>query len=356
MHSVWNVVWNMRVVDAFCGAGGVSCGCLQVPGVKVILGIENDDKMLRSWASNTGSGSRAVCATIGKDKIDWPEAAPDLFVHLSPPCTALSKARAGSAIKAEIDDGLGLLRWSLDLVLQKGYLNFSLENVSTTATRAVAQEYAKQHPTRIAFSTFDCADFNTPQTRLRLIISNPTTIKLLKETAVSRLTVATAFENAGLALPATHIKSNTNNRDGTPCIRSVQQQAFTVTASHPLTWADVHGTTVRCLNVQESALLMGFSPTWKLPEGSRLGIHGVGNAVPPPMAAAILRCAIEAASLHATLVPTPTAMRPPSALSDEASASSSHPSVRKRAVSYAKYRSLKRRVEALEQALMCASS
>ena len=180
---------------------------------------------------------------------------------------------------------------------------------------------------------------------------------------MSRLTVAAAFEYAGLALPATHIKSNTNNRDGTPCIRSVQQQAFTVTASHPLTWADAHGTTVRCLNVQESALLMGFSPTWKLPEGSRLGIHGVGNAVPPPMAAAILRCAIEAASLHAalaptptalgspSLAPTPTALRPQSALSDEASASSSHPSVRKRAVSYAKYRSLKRRVEALEQAL-----
>ena len=145
--------------------------------------------------------------------------------------------------------------------------------------------------------------------------------------------------------------TSTTQRDGTPCIRSVQQQAFTVTASHPLTWADAHGATVRCLNVQESALLMGFAPTWKLPEGSRLGIHAVGNAVPPPMAAAIMRCAVESAHLHAALMPTPTAMRPPSALSDEAPASSSHPPVRKSAVSYAKYRSLKRRVEALEQAM-----
>ena len=334
----------MRVVDAFCGAGGVSCGCLQVPFVKVVLGIDNDDKMLRAWASNTGG--RAVCATIGKDAIDWPEAASDLFVHLSPPCTALSKARAGSALASEIDGGLGLLRWSLDLVLQKGYLNFSLENVSTTATRAVAQEYAEQHPTRIAFNTFDCADFGTPQNRLRLIISNPATIKLLKETAVTRLTVAAVFENVGLTLASTHIKSNTNNRDGTPCIRSVQQQAFTVTASHPLTWADTHGTTVRCLNVHESALLMGFTPTWKLPEGSRLGIHAVGNAVPPPMAAAILRCAIEAARPHAALMPTP----PPTAQGDVCASHALSPShtKRKRVVSYTKYRALKRRVEALE--------
>lgn len=112
---------------------------------------------------------------------------------------------------------------------------------------------------------------------------------------MTRLTVAAAFDTAGLTLPSTHTKSNTTNRGGTPCIRSVQQQAFTVTASHPRTWADAQGTTVRCLNVQESALLMGFTPTWKLPEGSRLGIHGVGNAVPPPMAAAIMRCAIKAA-------------------------------------------------------------
>jgi len=172
---------------------------------------------------------------------------------------------------------------------------------------------------------------------------------------VTRLTVATAFENAGLALPSTHIKSNTNNRDGTPCCRSVQQQAFTVTASHPLTWADAHGATVRCLNVQESAVLMGFTPTWKLPEGSRLGIHAVGNAVPPPLAAAIMHCAIDAARVHASPSPLPI---PPHAESNECGSHALSPShaKRERIVSYAKFRSLKRRVDALEVCVMRGAS
>ena len=59
------------------------------------------------------------------------------------------------------------------------------------------------------------------------------------------------------------------------------------------TWADVHGATVRCPLPQRTGVgcphAMGFTPTRKLPEGSRLGTHGVGNA--DPMAAAIMRCA-----------------------------------------------------------------
>jgi site-specific DNA-cytosine methylase len=333
----------MRVIDAFCGVGGMSCGFLRVSGVKVILGIENNDKILRAWASNTGG--RAVYATIGIDEIIWPEASPDIFVHLSPPCTALSKARAGSATKTELDKGLGMLRWCIELVVKKGYLNFSLENVSTAATRAVAQEYAALYPSLIAFGTFDSADFDTPQNRLRLIISNPNMIRLLKETPVTRLTVANAFKNAGLALPGTHIKSNTNNRDGTPCMRSVHQQSFTVTSSHPLTWADAHGTTVRCLNVHESAILMGFTPTWKLPAGSRLGIHAVGNAVPPPMATAIMRCAVEAARAYTSPTTLPSPPIPPH---DEIDHTLASQHVSKHTVSYKKFQSLKRRVDALE--------
>jgi len=340
----------MRVCDAFCGVGGMSAGCLQVDGVEILCGVDCDDKMLRIWAANTQK--RAYCATIGKDAVEWPTTADDLFVHLSPPCTALSKARAGSASTKELAAGLSALRFTFNLVLEKGYQHFSIENVSTVNSRSVAKGFKDRHPAVFDYHTFDCADFGVPQSRIRLIISTPETIKLLRETPVNRLTVAEAFAKAGLPLPATHLRSNTNNRDGTACTRSVQQQSFVTTASHPLTWSDHSGQSVRCANVAETAVLMGFPSSWKLPTGSRLGIHALGNAVPPPMAAAIMRCALEAARLRAAnpapvLVPSEGACAAPPSESD----STRSDAKRARSVSYKKYRALKRRVEALEDQL-----
>ena len=61
----------MEVVDAFCGAGGFSAGAM-VAGCRVTMGIDSDPVPLKLWAANTGG--RAVCATIGRDAVEWPEA------------------------------------------------------------------------------------------------------------------------------------------------------------------------------------------------------------------------------------------------------------------------------------------
>lgn len=153
-----------------------------------------------------------------------------------------------------------------------------------------------------------------------------------------RVSVADAFAAAGVSLPAQFLKSNTTNRDGTPCVRSVrgngsaraasvapacptvprararqvQQPAFTITASHPLIWCDRAGVTLRCLHVSESALLMGFAPGWTLPLGSRVGLRAVGNAVPPPLSAAVMSAAVIAAGRPAPPpLPAPTPSHPP---------------------------------------------
>ena len=283
----------MRVVDVFCGIGGFSCGAMSME-CSVEGGIDNENRVLRAWAANTAG--QATCATVGKEDISWPEAAPDLHVHFSPPCTAISKARC-SAPQSEVDDGLDMIRLCLDVVVDQGYANWSLENVSTVATRALLDEHQRRHPDEIAHATLDAADFGTPQTRARLIASTPKTIKFLKEQPVHRVSVANAFAASGITLPATHIKSTTNNRDGTPCVRSVHQAAFCVTASHPLTWCKHDGTTVRTLTAAESAALQGFPKSWLLPPGSRAGIRAAGNAIPPPFAAAIVRAALSAAGL-----------------------------------------------------------
>ena len=292
----------MRVVDAFCGAGGWSAGAI-ASGCTPVLGIDSDAAPLKLWATNCTPAGRAVCATIGEGAIEWPEAAPDVHVHLSPPCTSLSKARAGSASATSVATALDAVRWCVQLVLDKGYTSWSMENVATPATRGCVAELARQHPDRVAHLTLDAADYGVGSNRVRLIASTPAVIRALKERPVQRVSVAEAFAAAGLPLPSEYIKSNTSSRDGTPCMRSTQQPAFTVTASHPLIWCTRAGATVRCLTVAESAALMGFPTDWKLPLGSRAGLRAVGNAVPPPLAKAVMTCAVtEAQSL---LIETP---------------------------------------------------
>ena len=275
----------MEVVDAFCGAGGFSAGAMAAR-CRVTMGIDSDPVPLKLWAANTGG--RAVCATIGRDAVEWPEARPGLHVHLSPACTHLSKARAGSASQGDVEGALRMVRWCLDLVVERGYSSWSLENVATP----LVDEVASRHPSAVAYTTVDAADYGSASSRLRLIASTPATIRRLKEQPTLRVSVADVLASAGLPLPAGHLRSNTVSRNGSPCVRSVQQPAFCVTASHPLTWCDSGGVTVRCLTVAESACLMGFPPGWQLPLGSRNGIRAVGNAVPVPLAAAIMRAAM----------------------------------------------------------------
>jgi len=182
----------MRVIDAFCGTGGWSAGAVAA-GCTPVLGIDSDAAALKSWATNCSPAGRAACATIGVDAIDWPEAAPDVHVHLSPPCTSLSKARAGSASATSVATALEVVRGCVQL--------------------------------------------------------------------------------------------NTSHRNGTPCVRSTQQPAFTVTASHPLIWCTRTGATVRCLTVAESAVLMGFLPDWAgLGLGLGLAIHRHGLVLAPGLA------------------------------------------------------------------------
>ena len=292
----------MHVIDAYCGAGGWSAGAVAA-GCTPVMGIDSDSGPLKLWAANCRPAGRAVCATIGADTIDWPAATPDIHLHLSPPCTSLSKARAGSAPASSVTAALDAVRWCVQLVLDRGYVSWSMENVATPVVVACVAELARQHPDRVAHLTLDAVDYGVGSNRVRLIASTPAVIRALKEMPVKRVSVADALAAAGLPLPAEYIKSNTSNRDGTPCMRSTQQPAFTVTASHPLIWCTRVGATVRCLTVAESAALMGFPPDWALPSGSRAGLRAVGNAVPPPLARAVMACASSPTHEPSPLVP-----------------------------------------------------
>ena len=107
-----------------------------------------------------------------------------------------------------------------------------------------------------------------------------------------RVSVREAFALQGLAVPAPYFKNQTKSRDGTPCRRSVEEQAFTVCASHALTWVEHDGRTVKVMSAQDSAVIMGFKASWRLAKGSRNAQRMVGNALCVQMARAIMQAAI----------------------------------------------------------------
>lgn len=228
----------MRVVDLFAGLGGFSCGALEA-GADVVMGVDSDPVPLKLWSANV-RGGKAVLATLGEGSGDTllPSPAPDLHVHASSPCTELSPARSrGIATPPDTIGGLAMLRWCLDLVLQRQDHSWSIENVSTMETRALLTEYVERFPDRCSFATMDAADYGACQSRSRLIAGQPALIRKLQEMpSARRVSVREAFADSCLECPASHFKNQTRTRNGTPCLRSVEEQAFTVCAGHALTW------------------------------------------------------------------------------------------------------------------------
>jgi site-specific DNA-cytosine methylase len=296
----------MRIVDLFAGLGGMSQGAI-LAGARVCEVYDNDPVPLKLLAANA-PGVKAVLATLGPaaDAIDLPPPAADLHLHASPPCTELSPAKS-HATEDGVATGVGMLRWVLDVFLERGDHSWSMENVSTPTTRKLLAEYKQAFPNLVDYATLDAADFGAPQTRIRLIAGPPRLIKLLQEMpSAQRVSVREAFSAVGRELPEQFFKNQTRNRDGTPCVRSVEEQSFTVCASHALTWCSREGTTQRVMNAQESAVLMGFVSDWRLPNGSRTGQRAVGNALCVAMSKAITQAAIAIYSGEPVPLPPPS--------------------------------------------------
>ena len=156
-----------------------------------------------------------------------------------------------------------------------------------------------------------------------------------------RVSVREAFASRGLAVPATHFKNQTRNRDGTPCVRSVEEQSFTVCASHALTWCDREGKTHKVMTARESAVLMGFGRAWRLPKGSRNAQRAVGNALCVAMSKAIVQAAV--ALCTGAPIPTAPLLPAPPTLAEQPSSTASSAPPREKAD-----RGLRKRLRTIE--------
>ena len=279
----------MKVVDVYCGIGGFSAGAL-LADHEVVLGIDNCPNVLKCFAANTKADAR--CLTLPATVV-WPTGN-DMHFHFSPPCTALSRARAGQASAEQVGYGLAHVKWALNSVIEENFKSFSLETVSVPATRALIQTFKERFPSTIEFDTFECADFGVPQTRKRIFVGRPEMIKRLQSVPVSaRVSVRDVFTE----LPANFFKNTTVQRGGKGCIRSVEEPGFTVCGARSLSWCDSTGKTFKCMTARELAVIQTLPPEWRLPTRKRDATLAVGNSVPSEMAREVCRAAAGDASL-----------------------------------------------------------
>ena len=219
----------MKLLDLFSGFGGVSVAA-QASGLQIVEGVDADAHAAAAFAQNFPL-ARAKHAELGPGlPYEWPAPAPDLWVHASPPCTALSRANRSGAGR---DGGLALTAWTVRQLVEREYAYFSVEQVSTAASQALFAELQAEFPTRLAFITVDAVEFGAAQRRRRLLAGPPAVLERFRTAPrTASKTIRQAFQAAGVALPegATCVL----NTNGDAC--SLDGPAFTVCATRALTW------------------------------------------------------------------------------------------------------------------------
>lgn len=163
-----------KVVDLFCGCGGLSKG-LEMAGYKILLGVDNNEPALKTYAYNH-KGSKVLCGDlsapeafeeidklIGKEKID--------VIVGGPPCQGFSLTGTRN-----FDDKRNSLYLAMiETVKRYSPKAFLIENVPGMATLyngEVKDEIIKRF-TNMGYTMnaqiLCAADYGVPQIRKRLV-------------------------------------------------------------------------------------------------------------------------------------------------------------------------------------------
>ena len=296
---------GVAVVDLFCGVGGFSCGA-RAAGHRVVLAVDNNAELLQAHEANHPECVH-VCAELpsGLDVDAMLPPGPPLrregapwHLHGSPPCTKLSVMLPVRG-QDDVDVAVGLVEWFLDLVHRLRPDSWSFEQVNNEAVREALEEMRRRRPRLCDWDLFDAADFGVPQHRKRIIAGTPWLIHNLRE----RRCAPSEWRGVRAVIPdppRPFIRNSLYSRPDPVTgekkevrldeqLRSVDVPAYTMLASGHAKWADEDGTVLRHLNAAEKALIQSFPASYALPRGRFLALTGVGNAVPPALACALMQ-------------------------------------------------------------------
>jgi DNA (cytosine-5)-methyltransferase 1 len=163
---------SLRVVDLFCGAGGLSEGFRQA-GYRIAAGSDHDPDAVATFAANF-PGALALCGDVRdpqlREQLDQAAAGADVLVG-GPPCQAFSQVRNHSRLIQ--DPRNSLYREFVSAVAAARPAAFLMENVPGMAQMGVKEQVLEDlgldGEYRVDAQLVDAADFGVPQTRKRLL-------------------------------------------------------------------------------------------------------------------------------------------------------------------------------------------
>ena len=162
---------QLRCLDLFCGAGGLSCG-LREAGIETVLGIDFDDAAIRTFNANgIGRGIVADIEAFPSDDIQRLCGGPVDLVVGGPPCQGFSL----SGHRAEDDKRNRLYKSFVRIVRDLKPEGFLLENVPGLVSLfggrvkdAIVREFSclGYH---VQYQVLRASDYGVPQHRRRVV-------------------------------------------------------------------------------------------------------------------------------------------------------------------------------------------
>ena len=163
---------GFRVVDLFCGAGGLSEGFRQA-GYQIVAGSDADPDACATYSLNFPE-ARTICGDVRQQSVRRKliVSAGDAEIIIGgPPCQAFSQVRNHSRL---IDDPRNsLYREFVRIVARLEPLAFVMENVpgldQMGVKEQVLEDLAQQGAYRVSVQSVEAADHGVPQTRRRIV-------------------------------------------------------------------------------------------------------------------------------------------------------------------------------------------
>lgn len=302
---------TLTAADLFAGMGGFTEGARQA-GIRVVYAANHWQAAVDTHALNHPDVQH-VCQDL--HQANWDDVPRHDVLLASPSCQGHSRARGTDKPR---HDAARSTAWAVVSCAEVHRPKLVLvENVSEMATNWVLFPAWRSAMTALGYTLsphiLDAADYGVPQNRKRLIIICTRTRYplMLRERSGPHVPAASfidwdaeGWRKASGLVPASMKRIAHGRRQfgerflisyygNTDTARSIERPIGTITTKDR--WAVIDGNRMRMLNVQECRAAMGFPPSYQLPASTVLGKHMLGNAVAPPMIAAVLREIREAA-------------------------------------------------------------
>ena len=306
-----------KLLDLFCGAGGFTLGFQNLGKFEVIGAIDNCYDVSLTYQHNfpdTIFLEEDIHELHAIDVVERIEAVPEVIIA-SPPCepyTSANTYRQKDSLSRLYDDEVG--RLVLDTIRIIGDIHpelFVVENVPELLLGelewALHREFKRVGYEEIYCNILYAQDYGTPSARTRLFISNlkiepPKSLNQVKVQEVVNLPEPTAFHDflnhQWYPISPKKMKKMRNLKQGNAMVyyRSATAKTFTNwvrlspnSLAPPVIGHSrfIHPLEERVLTVRENARLMGFPDNFQFFGGIDAQYDMVGEAVPPPLSAAI---------------------------------------------------------------------